>query len=141
MANKDPRDIADKYIRNLTNATEDMRKGVENTLVNPAELAIKAIPKMKQNLVKAIDSGKVERGLRRVSLEDWKQSMLNKGIDRVAQGAEGAREKLVDFHTDLQAHQNKLDAKLAAMPKVTLQNGIDRMIAQVKGMAEFQRSR
>ncbi len=132
-------EIAEKHARNLKNSVQDIRRGVERLTENPMEKAAGQEDKMRQNLLKSIDSGKWKAGLMRVSLEEWKEAVLTKGIDRIAVGIDAALPAQVEFYGQLIEHQNRLSAKINNMPDLTLEDSIARMTAQVRGMADFVR--
>lgn len=139
MSKLTPEQFADKQIRRLAASTEDIRLGVEGVTVAPTAKAAAKIDKMKRNLLAAFDSGKVERGLKRVNLDDWKKAMLEKGVPRVASGIEEARPKLVAFASKLLPFQDNLKKEIDKMPDVTLEDSIARATKFMRGMAKFQR--
>ena len=94
---------------------------------------------MKANLIKAVDSGKWERGLASVSLEDWKSAMIDVGVDRISTGTSQARNKMEAFGGKLLAYEGSLQAKVKTMPDLTLEQNIQRMVTFIKGMSEFQK--
>lgn len=139
MARLTPAQITEKHNRRLKAAVEDMRTGVENVSVAPTEQAAKKIAKMRAGIMAAIDSGKVERGLRRVSVDDWKKSMINVGIPRVAAGIDNASGKVEKFYGELMPYIDTVNAKVQKMPDVTLEDGINRMTTFVREMSKFKR--
>jgi len=139
MAKLTAKQVTEKHARRLKGAVEDMRIGVENVSVNPMEKAIKKIPKMRANLIRAIDEGKVERGMKRVSLDDWKTAMVDRGIPRVAAGVDAAANKIEEFYGELLPHIDKVKTEVARLPDVSLEDSINRMSTFIRGMAKFKR--
>lgn len=139
MAKLTPKQVTDKHARRLKGAVEDMRIGVESVTTNPMEKAIKKIPKMRANLLKAIDDGKVARGMARVTLEDWKNAMVDRGIPRVATGVDAAAGKIEAFYGELLPHIDKAKAAIERLPDVSLEDSITRMSTFVREMAKFKR--
>jgi len=135
---KDARTIAEKWARRLSGATEDIRQGVEQTTVNPAQEAIKKKEKLKKRWLEAIDGGKWEARLSKVSLEEWKAKMLNKGLARIPQGAEDAKPKFEDFMNQLLPYIENVKRKVNAMPDTTLEDRINRMVTFIREMAKFK---
>lgn len=131
--------FATKWNRRIKGATQDVREGIEGVEEAPTLAAARAIPKMKQRLLDAIDSGKVERGLRRVTLEDWKRAALNKGVGRIAQGADDALDKVEDFAGELLPHIARGQAALADLPDLTIEDSINRVGTFIRHMATFRR--
>lgn len=136
MAKRTVSDIVEKQIQRTSSATDECRKGVLAVMESPTEKAAANLDKAKANYLKAIDSGKTARNLRSVSLQSWKDSTSAK-IDRIPSGIAAAKDKLVEFHTQREAHQEKIDSKLASIPKRTLADSESRMTTQMREMAKF----
>ncbi len=83
---------------------------------------------------------KFTRGLRRVTLADWQSAMIEKGVPRIALGAQKAEPKMAAFLTEFLPHVERVAQQVRAMPKGGLENGIARVTAQVRGNAQFRRS-
>jgi len=134
-----PQEYADKHARRLKASTDDIRLGVSRVTESPTEKAAEKSEKMLANLSEAVRSGKWSRGLRRVSLDEWKKKTLEKGIGRIAQGIDSVREQQVDFATQLFDFENSLLSKVDAMPDLTLEDSISRATEWIRGMAKFER--
>lgn len=139
MSKLTPEQAQEKHARRLKGSIEDIRMGVERVTVSPTEKAAAAIPKMKIKLNAAIDSGKVERGLKRVSLDEWKTKTVNKGLNRIGAGIDEAKEKTTRFYGELFPYQDRIKAEVDRMPSVTLEDNISRMTKFVRDMAKFER--
>jgi len=137
MARRSVSDIVDKQIQRTANSTDEVRKGIAAVTESPTEKAAQNLDRAKSGYAKAVDSGKMARNLRAVSLEMWKTSTLEK-VDRIPSGIAAAKGKLIDFHTQRAAFQDKIDSKLSSMPKRTLSDSISRMTTQVTEMSKFQ---
>lgn len=141
MAKVTAAEFREKHARRLKGAVEDMRRGVENVTESPTAKAAKKVDKMRTNLLKSIDDGKWVKGLERVSLEEWKDKMINKGIGRVAAGIDAAAGKVEAFASELLPHIDKVKAEIQNLPDTTLEDNIQRMVTFTRGMAKFQRSK
>jgi len=141
MSKLTPEQFQDKHARRLKGSIEDMRQGIERVTESPTIKAAAKKDKMKQNLVASIDSGKWEAGLKRVTLEEWKGKMIDKGLNRVAAGIDGAKDKVIAFAGEFLPHLDKIQEELKRMPDLTLEDSITRMTHQVRRAAEFKRSR
>jgi len=135
-----PEEFAEKHARNLKASTADIRRGVERVDQAPTEKAIAQKEKMLRKLTESVTNGKWEAGLRRVSLQDWKNRMLNKGVNRIAQGIDDAHEKQVAFARDLFEHENRLLQRIDGMPDLTIEDSVARASEWIYGMTEFKRS-
>jgi hypothetical protein len=139
MAKLTPAEFADKHARRLKGAIADMQSGVERVTTSPTLAAASKKEKMRSELNRALDSGKWEAGLKRVTLEEWKSKMITKGLGRVAAGIDAATEKVTNFASQLLPYQDALGATVAKMPDTTLEDNINRMTTFIRGMAKFQR--
>ena len=136
-----PEQFQEKHARRLKGATEDMRLGADRVTVAPTELALKKIDKMKANFVKSIETGKVERGLKRVSLEDWRTKYKEVGVDRVAAGIDASKEKVIAFASELLPFEDSLQTEVKKMADLTIEDSVARSAAWIRGMSKFQRTR
>lgn len=136
---KNAKDVSEKWARRAAGATQDMINGVNSVTVNPAQQAAAKEQKMITNLTQSVQSGKWRRGLARVTLEDWKRSMIEKGASRVASGVQNAQPKMESFMSELLPYQEQLQSKLAGMPDLTLEDNINRAVTFMRGMSQFKR--
>lgn len=141
MSRLTPTEYQEKHQRRLTAATEDIRKGIARVTVNPCELAAAKKDKMIQNLTTAVNNGSWERGLKRVSLEEWKKKATEIGVGRIAAGIAGAKAKVIDFAEQLLPHIDAGQAAIANDPDITLEDNIARMNKFIRHMAGFKRAR
>ena len=131
--------IAEKHARNTANAVQDMVAGVQAVTASPMEAAAAALPKAAQNYAEAVNSGRMARRLRSVTLESWKDAMINKGAQRVASGVNASKGKVTAFWDEFGPVLDQVTSQVRQMPSVTLQDSIQRMVAQVEGVAKFKR--
>ena len=141
MAKLTAQEFQEKHARRLKGAIDDMRKGVERVTVSPTEKAAAKQDKMRANIVASIDNGKWAAGLKRVTLDDWKTKMINKGVNRVSGGIDEAAPKVVAFASELLPYIDSVQAKIKTMPDVTLEDNIGRMTEFIRGMAKFKRTK
>jgi hypothetical protein len=141
MAKMTGAEMASKWGTRLVNAQGDMITGVERMTVSPTEEAAKAIPKMKAAIIRAIDSGKVERGLRAVSKEDWINKYKELVPQRLASGVEAAKEKAAAVFGKILSYQDGYLGEIRRMPTTTLEESILKMTANVRKMASFDKTK
>lgn len=139
MPKSTPDEAARDWANALNNSTAKIQRGIERVTVAPTMQAAAKKDKMKQRLNAAIDSGKWEAGLRRVSLEQWKEAAINKGVQRIGAGATAAINKQTDFYQKLFPFQASLQDKIKQMPDLTLADAKARANAWIDGMATFKR--
>lgn len=140
MAKISPQVATEKWQRRTTAAVQDMITGVQAVTVNPAQLAIEKEQKMVQNFNAAMQDGKWKRSMGRVTLDDWKSAMQNKGAPRVAAGVQNAGGKMVAFMSEFLPFQETIQQKLATMPDITSEDAINRMVFNVRETMKFRRS-
>ena len=134
-----PARAASKWSRNLQASTSEIRAGVEAVTDSPMEKAADAVDKYAEGVRRAVESGKFVSRLRATPLSLWKSNTLDKGIQRIAAGAQAAEGKMEAFFTQLLPFQENLSRTVDAMPDVTLEDSIQRMTAWTRGMADFRR--
>jgi hypothetical protein len=141
MAKLTSSQFQEKHARRLKGAVEDMRAGIDRVTVAPTEKAAAKQDKMLTNLTSAVQSGKWAAGLKRVTLDDWKRKARDLGVNRVAAGIDGAKDKVIAFADELLPFIDRQQAAIATMPDVTLDDNINRMNTFIRGMANFKRSK
>lgn len=139
MAQKNAASVAKKWTQNLQAATQQIIDGVNAVTVAPTAVAAQRIDTMKQRFLQAVDSGKVARGLQRVSLQDWQQAMKTKGVNRIQQGASEGQSKVQTFLDDFLPFVNGVSEKIRSMPNATEGDRKARMIANFDAIKNYRR--
>lgn len=134
-------EIAEKWRRRAEAAATDYQKGTERVSESPTEKAAAKIVKFKANLIKAIDDGKWEKGLKSVSLSDWKAAVAAKGVPNYATGIRASETKMETFMSELIPFQESLQSEVNRMPDITLADSVARATKWIEGMAKFKRSK
>ena len=135
---KSPQAVAQKWVRNLSGSTQDITEGVQAVTESPTAKAADQSAKYLLNVQRAVDSGKYASRLRGVSLQDWKDKTLSKGIGRIAKGASDAEGDFQDFMAELIPFQERLQEVIDQMPDTSLEDSIARQAEWTRGMATFQ---
>lgn len=138
MAKKTPQQIADKWKRNTQGSGQAYREGVMAVTESPTAKAAAKADKMLANLTKAVQGGKWAAGLNSVSMQEWKDKTINKGLPRINAGVEASAPKFAKFAAQLNSHQDQIKAELESMPDLTLEDNLNRMLHNARKMAEFQ---
>lgn len=141
MARLTAQEFQEKHARRLTAAVEDVRKGIDKVTVNPCELAAQKKDKMLAGITAAVNDGSWERGLRRVTLEQWKDKAKNVGVGRISSGINAAKDKVIAFAEQLLPHIDAGQAKLKTLPDLSLEDNITRMTTFIRHMADFKRTK
>jgi len=135
-----PEEGATKLIDRARAAAPHIADQVRKVTTSPTEVAATKIDKMQTNFNKAVLDGKVERGLRRVSLGDWQKAMVEKGVPRIVPGLEASRDKITEFNRQFYPFLERVQSKVAAMPDTTLEDNIQRMVTNVREISTFKRT-
>ena len=131
-------EFARKWGKRLKGSTEEIRKGVERVQEAPSKKAIAKKDKMLKKLTEAIENGRWERGLEKVSLDDWQNAMVKKGLNRISAGVDEAEGKMADFGEKLLTHIESGQNKIKDMPDLTLEDNIQRMTEFIRHMSKFK---
>lgn len=141
MARLTAQEFQEKHARRLSAAVEDVRKGIDRVTVNPCEQAAAKQEKMLANLTMSVNDGRWAAGLKRVTLEAWKDKAKNVGVARIPAGITAAKAKVIAFAEQLLPHIDAGSAKLKVMPDITLEDNIQRMTTFIRHMADFKRTK
>lgn len=134
-----PQQLSQKWARNLGASTEAIKQGVQAVTTSPTAKAANRADAFLMGVQKSVADGKWQAGLRRVTLEDWKNSMLNKGVNRIASGATAAQGKMENFLADFLPHVQSGMAALQSMPRGDLAQNIQRAVFMMEHNSKFKR--
>lgn len=131
--------VAQKWSRNLGSASQAIQEGIAGVTVAPTQKAAERVNAYIAGVQRAVADGKFQSALRRVSLEDWKQAMLTKGVPRIASGANAATNKMADFMSEFLPHIEAGQRALESMPRGDIQQNIARAVAMIEHNSRFRR--
>lgn len=140
-AQKNPGQVATKWSQNLSASTTSIQNGVNAVQVPPGQVAAERQALMKAKLNAAIDSGKWASRVSGVTLGEWKAAMLNKGVQRVASGAQAAQPKMQAFLSEFLPVAAQVSQAVDAMPKNTIEDSVARAGAAIRAFAQWGASR
>lgn len=140
MAIKTAAQASAKWLAGMQNSQTTMQEGVAQVTTAPGTAAANA----KQKWIMAMTSQKVQdKWARNVaiggSLPNWQNAMNTYGIARAIQGAQQKQGKYDTAIAAVLSYEQTLQQQVKAMPSVTPQDRINRMLAWVNGMANYQR--
>lgn len=136
---KSPQQVADKWARNLGASTQSITQGVQSVTVSPTSKAADRAAAYIAGINRAVQDGKFQAGLRRITLEDWKQSMLSKGVARIASGATAAVPKFAQFMGEFLPHLEAGQRILESMPRGDMPQNVQRAVRMMEHNATFRR--
>lgn len=126
-------DIATRWANNLGASTSRIQAGVQAVSVAPGVAAARQKQVWVQNVASAAD--KWASKVSNVSLADWQNATVQKGIPRIASGAQAATSKFENFMTKLIPFIN---SGLSSLPaRGNLDQNIARSTAWIRHMSTF----
>ena len=134
-----PEQFGEKWNRRIKAAVPDIQAGIQRVTTSPGELAATKQDKMLNKITEAITSGRWAERVRSVTLEDWRRAALDKGVPRIASGADGALNKMREFGAQLLPYLERVQAEVRRMPDLTLEDAIARATYVIREMAKFRR--
>jgi len=135
MSRLDPTAATAKWVTNLSNSTQAITAGVDAVTQAPGQLAAAKVTTWLARV--QASAQKWAANVSAVSLGDWQQAMKTVGIPRIATGAQAKQGKYAAFATKFYPYLASGVATVKAMPKVTLQDGINRAVAMINHNAKF----
>jgi molecular chaperone GrpE (heat shock protein) len=139
MAHGTASEVKDKWLRNISAATQEMQAGVARLTVSPGQSAAAKKQKWINALMDTNTQDKWARNVQSVSLQQWQQAMNDYGINRVSQGAQAKSAKFEQAMTSLLPFIDRLRATVRAMPDNTPADREQRALAMIRGMRAYQR--
>ncbi len=133
--------VAERWRTNLSRSGEKIKAGIEAVSESPMDKAAAASEKYVQGVQDAVASGRYQAGLRSVSLAEWKDAAINKGIARISSGATAALPKVQQFMSEFLPFVENVSNTVRAMPSSTFEDRINRMVRNAELIHEFRRSR
>jgi len=124
----------EKYQRNAGAAADAMKAGVQGVTESPTAKAADSTDKMQRNFTEAITSGRYAANARAVTAEEWKSSMLTKGIPNMANGVRNLSPRAKRNIMSQLEKANAVSAQIASMPNNTEQDAEQRALAAIRLM-------
>lgn len=141
MTMPSPATAATNWANGMSNATAKITAGVNAVSVAPTQLAAQAANRMLAGIQAAVSSGKWQARLQAVTLQDWQQAMLNKGVPRVASGAQAAKPKFQTFLQQFLPYlQTGVQQMNAQQPRGDLEANIARATFMMRYNASFKQT-
>lgn len=136
MSKLDPAAGADRWAANLSGATAQITAGVNAVTRAPGQAAAANVQVWLARVQASAQKWQTNVG--KVTLPEWQRAMTEKGIPRIAQGAQANKDKVLAFNQKFYPHLQAGMAKVNNMPKVTLQDNVQRAVAMIMHNASFK---
>jgi len=134
-----PAQISQKWLSNYQGAATAMTQGAQAVNQAPGVAAAAAVQTWLTRL--QASAAKWQAKVSAVTLQEWQQAYINLGIPRGQAGAAAKQAKYTTFITAYMAFLQTAVAQVKAMPKGTLQAGINRAVAMINASAQWGASR
>lgn len=134
---KNAADVASKWANNLGAAGPSIQKGVQSVQTAPTQLAAKNPDGYLAGVQRAVSSGRWQRNLMNVTLQEWQQAMIQKGLPRIQAGAQMGKANMQSFMQDFLPYVYSSQQQLASQPRGNLEQNISRMTTWVRAMASY----
>jgi hypothetical protein len=128
---------ANNWVSGMAQAGTALTQGVQSVTVAPGVQAAAKKDKMKANWLASMADNSWEQAVSGVTLQQWQQAMLTRGAQRMADGAQAAKPKVMAYAQKAAPLMAQLQAQIDAMPDNTPQDAEQRMLAWSRGMREM----
>ncbi len=128
-----PTSATQKWLRNLKASGPSATDGANSVDVAPGQQAAAQQEKMLTNLTEAVNSGKWARNVAAVSLTEWKEAYIKKGIPAMQRGADMGQSKMQDYLQFAFPVIEQLQNEIANMPDGSLEDSIARSAEWIRG--------
>jgi hypothetical protein len=133
----DAQAATNKWVTNMQNAGPAMTAGANRVTQSPGALAAAAADKWLTRL--QASKPKFIARAQAVTVDQWRTAYLNYGISRATQGAQQKSGKFLAFQQEWLGYLAANMAAIDRMPTTTLQDGINKAVAQITLNAKFKR--
>lgn len=133
----DPAAATAKWKQNLSAAGPAMTAGVQAVTVSPTEQAAQAVDRQVAGVQAAAASGKTAARLRKVSLPQWQQAMIQKGVPRLASGAAAGASSYQNFATSFYPVMAAASDTARSMPKGSIEDSLNRVRVVIQAAQQW----
>ena len=136
MAIPTPDQAAARWAQNRVQLDRPHPAGIQAVQTAPGQAAARQKSLYVQKVQSSQD--KWARNVATVSLDEWQQAAINKGLPRDRDRRPGGPAQDAGLHADVPPARRQR-AGVPAGPRGTIDQNIDRMVKNVRGMAAFKR--
>lgn len=139
---KDPATVAKAWADAMSSVQTQnkIKAGVANPRRSQSQAAAAAVDFWQSQVASAKAKAKYIAGVQRAGDQGWQNGMTQKGLARIGSGAQAAQPKMQQFLSQWLPFVANVAQNVQAMPKATLQDRINRMVANVQQLSQFTRS-
>lgn len=136
MPNFDPNAAAQNWVNALQQASQKATAGAQRVQVSPGQRAAEQAQKYINRVNEALP--KWQRKVGAVTLQQWQAAYIQKGVPRIATGAQAAQADYQQALTPLFQFMQNLWQQVDSMPSATEADRENRMLAWARGMRQYQ---
>lgn len=134
-----PESISQKWSTRLQAARRDYEEGIRAVTASPMEAAANRSAEYVAGVQEAVRSGKWQRGLRAVTLQEWQNRAIEIGAQRLQTGATANVGKVRAFLAEWLPFLQRNVTQVRAMPKSTFEERVQRMVQMATLNRAFRR--
>lgn len=135
-----PQEAAAKLSNRIGQSGAAYLKGVQNTDKDPIALAIAAAPKWEAGIQDAIANGRYVKGLQRTNKTAWQNAVRDFGQSNYQSSGAKAERNYEKFATRFFPHLETVQQEVEAMPNLSFQDSLNRMIHNATRLRDFRNS-
>lgn len=136
MARVNAQEFTDKWSRRLKAATPDIQAGINRVNQAPGVKAAAQAQTMINNLTSRVQDGTWAKQVGRVTLQEWKDKALNKGVGRIAAGVDASKDKMTIQAGKLLAAVDGAVAEVNKTPRGDLSANVQRAVTFMTEMSK-----
>ena len=137
MARLTPEEAAAKWAQRTGAATEDYRRGIQRVQTAPGALAARQVQKYVAKVQQRAPVWQARTGA--VTLGEWQEASIEKGIPRLATGVQAAQPKMAAFMSEVLPHIDRGRAQLTQLPSLSPEDSVARAAFWIRHMMGFRR--
>lgn len=131
----DPTAATSKWVSRMQAASQQITEGVNAVTEAPGAKAAKQVSVWLAKL--QASQQKWARNVSAVTLSEWQTAMINRGIPAINAGVTAKQDNYAKFAAKFYPYLTAGKAKINAMPKTTLAEGIAKAVAQIQYNAAY----
>lgn len=135
-----PQELSKKWAENLSRSKTSIRKGIEGVTVAPTQKAAQAVDKYRQGCTKAADDGSFVAGCNRVTLQEWKDKAINKGLANLDTGIREGESRVAAFQQKAAPYYRQAKERAAAVQGSGRSAAMEKMTAVWDVMEELKQA-
>lgn len=130
-------DFQQKHAKNLKAATHEITAGVNAVTEAPGKKAAARKDVWVNRMTDTTVHDRWAKNVGKVTLEDWKKDMVEKGVGRISAGLDRSANKIADFGEKLLTFQKSAKGEFDKIRPLTIDEAADKAAKWIKKMGEF----